>query len=100
MSWEQACKLLQHDPRFKVVPKISEKKQVFNSWKIQRAKEEKVTRLHCDVVPPLRCIELIIKDEKRLAIKKGKEDLEKWLMANPKMTTTMSYSKAATVFAQ
>uniref|UniRef100_A0A915D1L9 FF domain-containing protein n=1 Tax=Ditylenchus dipsaci TaxID=166011 RepID=A0A915D1L9_9BILA len=78
MSWEQALKHLQHDPRFKILQKMSEKKQVFNSWKTQRAKEER--------------------DEKRLAIKKAKEDLEKWLLENPRMKSTLRYHKAEKLF--
>lgn len=42
MSWEQCCKYIQHDPRFKILGKVSEKKQVFNAWKIQRTKDERV----------------------------------------------------------
>ncbi len=45
MSWEQACRLIQHDQRFKALPKISEKKQTFNAWKIQRAKEQNLCTL-------------------------------------------------------
>ncbi|KAI1725262.1 FF domain-containing protein [Ditylenchus destructor] len=78
-SWEQAMKHLQHDPRFNILPKMSERKQVFNAWKTQRTKEER--------------------DEKRLAIKKAKEDLEKWLMNNPKVRPSMRYQKADTLFA-
>lgn len=39
------------------------------------------------------------KDEKRLAIKKAKEDLEEWLQNNPKVRSTMRYSKAEILFA-
>ncbi|MCP9259248.1 hypothetical protein DINM_002208 [Dirofilaria immitis] len=38
-------------------------------------------------------------DEKRLAIKKAKEDLEEWLQNNPKVRPTMRYSKAEILFA-
>ncbi|KAI1731757.1 FF domain-containing protein [Ditylenchus destructor] len=78
-SWEQAMKHLQHDPRFNILPKMSERKQVFNAWKTQRTKDER--------------------DEKRLAIKKAKEDLEKWLLNNPKVRPSMRYQKADTLFA-
>lgn len=42
MSWEQAMKFVQQDVRFRILPKVSEKKQVYNAWKVQRAKEERV----------------------------------------------------------
>jgi len=42
MSWEQASKYIQHDVRFKLLPKVSEKKQIFSAWKIQRSKDERV----------------------------------------------------------
>lgn len=42
MSWEQAVKHLQHDPRFRILQKVSEKKQIFIAWKNQRYKEERV----------------------------------------------------------
>uniref|UniRef100_A0A915BGX2 FF domain-containing protein n=2 Tax=Parascaris univalens TaxID=6257 RepID=A0A915BGX2_PARUN len=77
-SWEQAVKYIQHDPRFRILNKVSEKKQLFNAWKVQRQKEER--------------------DEKRLAIKKAKEDLEQWLQNHPKVRPTMRYSKAEKLF--
>lgn len=43
MNWEQASKYIQHDPRYKILTKVSEKKQVFNAWKTQRYKEERVS---------------------------------------------------------
>uniref|UniRef100_A0A914HUA2 FF domain-containing protein n=1 Tax=Globodera rostochiensis TaxID=31243 RepID=A0A914HUA2_GLORO len=78
MNWEQASKYTQHDPRYKILCKVSEKKQVFNAWKIQRYKEER--------------------DERRFAIKMAKESLEKWLMAHPKIKPTLRYHKAEGVF--
>lgn len=41
-SWEQAMRYIQHDPRFRILNKVSEKKQLFNAWKVQRQKEERV----------------------------------------------------------
>ncbi|VDM27353.1 unnamed protein product [Toxocara canis] len=41
-SWEQAVKYIQHDPRFRILNKVSEKKQLFNAWKVQRQKEERL----------------------------------------------------------
>ncbi|VDN01610.1 unnamed protein product [Thelazia callipaeda] len=78
-SWEQAMRYIQHDSRFRVLNKVSEKKQLFNAWKVQRQKEER--------------------DEKRLAIKKAKEDLERWLHNNPRVRPSMRYSKAEVLFA-
>lgn len=78
MSWEQASKYIQHDPRFKILGKVSERKQVFNAWKIQRNKEER--------------------DERRLAIKKAKEDLENWLMDHPKVQRAVSDSERREIF--
>ncbi|MFH4982523.1 hypothetical protein AB6A40_009232 [Gnathostoma spinigerum] len=77
-SWEQAMKYIQNDPRFRVLGKVSEKKQIFNAWKVQRQKDER--------------------DEKRLAIKKAKEDLEQWLRSQ-KIRPTMRYAKACDQFA-
>ncbi|KAM3723806.1 5'-AMP-activated protein [Dirofilaria immitis] len=40
-SWEQAMRYIQHDSRFRILNKVSEKKQLFNAWKVQRQKEER-----------------------------------------------------------
>jgi pre-mRNA-processing factor 40 len=77
-SWEQAVRIIQHDPRFRILNKVSEKKQIFNEWKVQRQKDER--------------------DEKRLAIKKAKEDFEQWLSLHPKMRPTLRYAKAESYF--
>ncbi|CAK5094629.1 unnamed protein product [Meloidogyne enterolobii] len=79
MSWEQASKYIQHDVRFKILPKVSEKKQIFSAWKIQRSKDER--------------------HERRTAIKKAKENLEEWLMSNVRMKPTLRYHKAEKYFA-
>ncbi|VDK67227.1 unnamed protein product [Onchocerca ochengi] len=42
-SWEQAMRYIQHDPRFRILNKVSEKKQLFNAWKVQRQKEERIS---------------------------------------------------------
>ncbi|VDN31563.1 unnamed protein product, partial [Gongylonema pulchrum] len=42
-SWENAMRYIQADPRFRVLNKVSEKKQLFNAWKVQRQKEERVS---------------------------------------------------------
>lgn len=39
-----------------------------------------------------------IQDEKRLAIKKSKEDLEHWLLGNEKVKPTLAYRKADAMF--
>ena len=41
-SWESAMKLIINDPRYKALKQLNEKKQAFNEYKTQRAKEEKV----------------------------------------------------------
>ena len=41
-SWEMAMKLIITDPRYTSLKHLNEKKQAFNAYKIQRAKEEKV----------------------------------------------------------
>ncbi|CAI2348391.1 unnamed protein product [Caenorhabditis sp. 36 PRJEB53466] len=42
-NWDQAVKWIQNDPRFRILNKVSEKKQLFNAWKVQRQKEERVS---------------------------------------------------------
>ncbi|CAI4228888.1 unnamed protein product [Auanema sp. JU1783] len=79
-SWEQTVKHIQNDPRFRILSKVSEKKQLFNAWKVQKQKEER--------------------DEKRLAIKKAKEDLEKSLQENSKMKPSLKYGKAREIFSK
>ena len=70
-NWEAALKLINKDPRWEYLCKLTEKKQVFNAYKIQRQKEEK--------------------EEARLKAKKNKEDLEEFLMTNDRITSTMKY---------
>jgi len=41
-TWEQAMKLIINDPRYGALKHLNEKKQAYNSYKIQRAKEERV----------------------------------------------------------
>ncbi|XP_071812640.1 uncharacterized protein [Apostichopus japonicus] len=77
-SWEQAFKLIVNDVRYTALPKLSEKKQVFNNWKTSRAKE--------------------IKDEIRIKAKKAKEDLAKFLENHPKMNAHVRYRKADVMF--
>ena len=70
-NWEAALKLINKDPRWEYLCKLTEKKQVFNAYKIQRQKEEK--------------------EEQRLKAKKNKEDFEEFLMNNDRITSTMKY---------
>lgn len=46
-----------------------------------------------------RQLVVLFKDEKRIAIKKAKEELEQWLQNHPKVRATMRYSKAESLFA-
>ncbi|OUC48642.1 FF domain protein [Trichinella nativa] len=77
-SWEQTMRIIQGDPRYRAIPKLQEKKQIFNAYKVQRAKEEK--------------------EEMRQRQRKSKEDLEKWLQENDKVTPTMRYRRAEELF--
>ena len=43
VSWENAMKLIINDPRYGALKHLNEKKQAFNEYKTQRAKEEKVS---------------------------------------------------------
>ncbi|GMS88194.1 hypothetical protein PENTCL1PPCAC_10369, partial [Pristionchus entomophagus] len=79
-NWDKAVPFIQSDPRFRILSKVSEKKQLFNAWKVQRQKEER--------------------DEKRIAVKRAKEDLEQWLLAHPKMRNSgLQYRRAEEIFA-
>ena len=44
-TWEQAMKQIINDSRYGALKHLNEKKQAFNAYKIQRAKEEKVCRV-------------------------------------------------------
>ena len=77
-SWENAQKQIISDPRYVALPKISEKKQVFNAYKTQRAKEEK--------------------EEERARKKQQKEDLTKFFENDPQMHSGLRYTKAEKFF--
>ena len=64
-------KMIIVDPRYGALKHLNEKKQAFNAYKTQRAKEEK--------------------EEQRLRMKQAKEDLEQFLMHHEKMTSTVKY---------
>jgi len=78
-NWEAALKMINKDPRWEVLSKLSEKKQAFNAYKIQKQKEEK--------------------EESRLAIIKNKEDLEHFLMTTDRMNSTVKYYRCEEILA-
>lgn len=43
-TWDRAVRMIQNDVRYEAFNKLNEKKQAFNAYKVQRAKEEKVGR--------------------------------------------------------
>ena len=43
MNWDHVVRHIQHDPRYQIIPKISEKKRIFNEWKTQQDKDERVS---------------------------------------------------------
>jgi pre-mRNA-processing factor 40 len=77
-SWEHALKLISSDARYTSLKHLSEKKQVFNAFKVQKQKEDK--------------------EEERKKLKKSKEDLEKYLLTCEHMNSTIKYSKAEKMF--
>ncbi|XP_035826647.1 pre-mRNA-processing factor 40 homolog A isoform X2 [Aplysia californica] len=79
-SWESAMKLIINDPRYGALKHLNEKKQAFNEYKTQRAKEEK--------------------EEQRLRAKQAKEDLEQFLLHNDRMNSSIKYWKADTMFGE
>lgn len=77
-SWEQAMKMIINDPRYSALPKLSEKKQAFNAYKVQTEKEEK--------------------EEARIKYKESKETYQRYLENHEKMTSTTRYKKAEQMF--
>ncbi|XP_019731441.1 pre-mRNA-processing factor 40 homolog A isoform X2 [Hippocampus comes] len=77
-SWEQAMKLIINDARYSALPKLSEKKQAFNAYKVQTEKEEK--------------------EEARIKYKESKETFQRFLENHEKMTSTTRYKKAEQMF--
>ncbi|ESN94438.1 hypothetical protein HELRODRAFT_107767 [Helobdella robusta] len=73
-TWEQAMKMIINDPHYSALKHLNEKKQAFNAYKTQRAKEEK--------------------EEHRLKLKQAKEDLEKFLMSSDTINSSVKYRKA------
>lgn len=78
-TWEQCVKMISNDPRYESFKKLNEKKQIFNSYKTQKQKDEK--------------------EEHRLRAKKAKEDLEEFLMKSDKITSNTKYYKCDEIFA-
>ncbi|XP_033874702.3 pre-mRNA-processing factor 40 homolog A-like isoform X2 [Acipenser ruthenus] len=79
-SWEQAMKMIINDPRYSALPKLSEKKQAFNAYKVQTEKEEK--------------------EEARIKYKEAKETYQRYLENHEKMTSTTRYKKAEQMFGE
>ncbi|XP_052800504.1 pre-mRNA-processing factor 40 homolog A-like isoform X2 [Mya arenaria] len=77
-TWESAMKLIVNDPRYGALKHLNERKQAFNEYKTQRVKEER--------------------EEARLRAKQAKEDLEKFLLRHDKMSSTVKYWKADSMF--
>jgi len=77
-NWETALNMIKKDGRWDVLSKLSEKKQAFNEYKIQKQKDEK--------------------EETRLTSIKNKEDLENFLMTTDRMNSTMRYYKCEEIF--
>uniref|UniRef100_A0A2P2HY82 Pre-mRNA-processing factor 40 homolog B-like n=1 Tax=Hirondellea gigas TaxID=1518452 RepID=A0A2P2HY82_9CRUS len=77
-TWERALRLMQHDPQYQSYVKLNEKKQAFNSYKVQRSKEEK--------------------EEQRLKAKKAKEELEQFLLNNDRMNSNVKYYRCHDLF--
>ncbi|GAB1597955.1 pre-mRNA-processing factor 40 homolog A-like isoform X2 [Argonauta hians] len=77
-TWEQAMKMIINDSRYGALKHLNEKKQAFNEYKTQKAKEEK--------------------EEQRLRTKQAKEDLENFLLNSDKMNSTVKYWKADNIF--
>ncbi|XP_065071818.1 pre-mRNA-processing factor 40 homolog B-like [Rhopilema esculentum] len=77
-SWENAMKMIVTDPRYTALTKLNEKKQVFNTYKQQRANEER--------------------EEHRMKLKQAKEDLRHFLETHPKMHSWTRWRKASEMF--
>jgi len=77
-TWEQAMKLIVHDYRFEALPKLNEKKIVFNIYKQQKAKEEK--------------------EQDRERAKENREKLRIYLEEHPRMHSHVRWRKACELF--
>ena len=79
-NWDSALKMINKDPRWETLSKLTEKKQAFNAYKIQKQKEEK--------------------EEARLSAIKNKEDLEHFLMTTARMNSNVKYYRCEEIFAE
>lgn len=77
-TWDKAVRMIQNDARYEAFNKLNEKKQAFNAYKVQRAKEEK--------------------EEQRLRAKKAKEDLEHFLLNCERMNSSVKYYRCHEMF--
>merc|ERR1711936_934182 len=77
-NWDSALKMISKDPRWETLSKLTEKKQAFNAYKIQKQKEEK--------------------EEARLLAIKNKADLEQFLMSTERMASTVKYYRCEEIF--
>jgi len=77
-NWETALKMICKDARWETLSKLTEKKQAFNAYKIQKTKEEK--------------------EEARLLAIKNKEDLEHFLMTTERMSSSVKYYRCEEIF--
>lgn len=77
-NWDQCMKIIGKDPLYAAFKGLNERKQAFNAYKTQKLKDER--------------------EESRLRAKKAKEDLEKFLMNNDKITSNTKYYKCDELF--
>lgn len=77
-TWDKAVRMIQNDIRYEAFNKLAEKKQAFNAYKVQRAKEEK--------------------EEQRLRAKKAKEELEHFLLASERMSSSVKFYRCHEMF--
>ncbi|KAL7669902.1 hypothetical protein ACOME3_004849 [Neoechinorhynchus agilis] len=77
-NWDQVYKLVSGDPRYDLLSTVSDRKQAFNGYKVQKQKEER--------------------EQERMRLKKAKEDLENFLQACEYMSSNIVYKKAHQMF--
>ncbi|KAL5497081.1 hypothetical protein EMCRGX_G013480 [Ephydatia muelleri] len=78
MSWEQTMKLIVNDPRYSALKKLNEKKQVFNMYKTQKAKEEK--------------------EEQRQQAKRNREALKKMMEEHEEVHSEIRWRRVCALF--
>jgi len=77
-SWEFTLKSISNDPRYELFKHHPERKHWFNSYKTQKAKEER--------------------EEQRLKAKRARENLEKYLQNSPLVNSNLRYRQAEELF--